>query len=133
MSDANIDKVRGLYDAFLRGDIATIIGALAPDATWEITGRRKDHPVLGRRDGQQGAQEFFRTLAETQEATDFSPRSFHSSGDKVFVMGHYGWKMRKTGRTVDSDWIHVFTLKGDKVVAFREFTDTAQFAEAVRA
>jgi ketosteroid isomerase-like protein len=28
--------------------------------------------------------------------------------------------------------VHVFTIKGGKVTAFREFTDTAQFAEAYR-
>jgi len=28
--------------------------------------------------------------------------------------------------------VHVFTLKDGKVTAFREFTDTAQFAQAWR-
>ena len=41
--------------------------------------------------------------------------------------------MRKTGRSVASDWVHIFTVRDGKVVAFREFTDTAQFAEAFRA
>jgi hypothetical protein len=132
MSSANVKLVRSLYDAFLRGDIATIVQALTPDATWEVTGRRSDHPLLGRRHGPQGAQEFFQTLAETQEPTDFSPRDFHAADDKVFVLGHYGWKMRKTGRTIESDWIHVFTIKDGKVKAFREFTDTAKLAEAFR-
>ncbi len=78
------------------------------------------------------SQEFFDTLAKTQDATEFSPREFYPSGDKVFVLGHYAWKLRKTGRTVESDFIHIFTVKGGKVVQFREFTDTAKFAEAYR-
>jgi ketosteroid isomerase-like protein len=28
--------------------------------------------------------------------------------------------------------VHVFTIRGGKVVSFREFNDTAQFAEAYR-
>jgi len=32
----------------------------------------------------------------------------------------------------DADYVHVFTLKDGKVTAFREFTDTAQFAQAWR-
>jgi uncharacterized protein len=48
------------------------------------------------------------------------------------VLGHYAWKIRKTGRAVASDWVHVFTLHNGKVTKFREFNDTAQFAEAYR-
>jgi ketosteroid isomerase-like protein len=48
------------------------------------------------------------------------------------VLGHYAWKIRKTGRSVASDWAHIFTVRNGKVVRFREFNDTAQFAEAYR-
>jgi ketosteroid isomerase-like protein len=33
---------------------------------------------------------------------------------------------------VASDWVHVFTIRADKVVRFLEFTDTAQFVDAYR-
>ena len=33
---------------------------------------------------------------------------------------------------IESDWLHVFTIRGGKVAAFKEFSDTAQFAEAFR-
>jgi ketosteroid isomerase-like protein len=31
-----------------------------------------------------------------------------------------------------SDWVHIFTIAGGKVTAFREFLDTARAAEAFR-
>jgi uncharacterized protein len=77
-------------------------------------------------------QKFFGIIADTQSATDFSPRDFHATGDKVFVLGHYDWTFRKTGKTVSADWVHIFTIKDGKVTSFDEFTDTAQFAEAMR-
>ncbi len=40
--------------------------------------------------------------------------------------------MRKTAKPVGAEWCHVFTFKNGKVAAFREFTDTASFAEAYR-
>ena len=40
--------------------------------------------------------------------------------------------MKKTGKRAASDWMHVFTVKDGKVVHFREFTDTAKFADAWR-
>jgi ketosteroid isomerase-like protein len=30
------------------------------------------------------------------------------------------------------EWLHMFTVRDGKLAAFDEFTDTAQFAEAVR-
>ncbi len=132
MSNGNITLVQSLYAAFGRGDIATIVAAMAPDVNWEVVGRSTDYPTLGRRKGPQGVQEFFRLVGELQQAQEFAPGEFHASGDKVFVTGHYAWTIKKTGRKVSADWIHAFTVKGGKVTQFREFTDTAQFAEANR-
>jgi uncharacterized protein len=132
MSNGNITLVQSLYAAFGRGDIATLVAAMAPDVEWEVVGRSSDYPVLGKRKGPQGVQAFFRLVGEQQQASEFAPGEFHASGDKVFVTGHYAWTIKKTGRKVSADWIHAFTVKGGKVTAFREFTDTAQFAEANR-
>jgi ketosteroid isomerase-like protein len=132
MSAANTALVQSLYAAFGRGDIATIINALASDVDWTLNGRRKDYPLFGSWKGPGEVQKFFRGVAEHQEATEFSPQEFFAAEDRVCVLGHYAWKIRKTGRAVASDWVHVFTVRNAKVVKFREFIDTAQFAEAYR-
>ena len=133
MSNANIAFVQGLYAAFSKGDIATIIAGLAADVDWVVNGRRKDYPLLGSWKGPADVQKFFQGVGQLQETVEFSPREFIADDDHVVVLGHYNWKIRKTGRTVASDWAHVFTIRGGKVVKFQEFTDTAQFAEANRA
>jgi uncharacterized protein len=132
MSNGNIALVQSLYAAFGRGDIATIVGPVTPDAVWEFVGRRKDYPAFGTFKGPQGVQDFFRIVADSQDVVSFTPRDFHSSGDIVFVLGNYAWTIRKTGKPVDTDWVHIFTVNNGKVTAFREFNDTAQFAEAYR-
>jgi uncharacterized protein len=132
MTAANVKLVRGLYDAFKRGDITPIIAALGRNVDWRVNGRPKDYPCFGTWTGPADVQKFFGLVAENEQASEFSPREFLPAGDKVVVTGHYTWKILKTGRAVDSDWIHVFTLDGGKVTSFREFNDTAQFAEAYR-
>jgi ketosteroid isomerase-like protein len=132
MSSANMTLVQSLYDAFGRGDIATIIGALTPDVHWQMHGREQDFPTIGEWRGPERVQEFFRTVAENLEAIEFTPRELHGAADKVFVLGRYRWKVRKTGSPVASDWCHVFTVRNGKVAAFREFTDTATLAAAYR-
>jgi ketosteroid isomerase-like protein len=132
MSNANIAFVQSLYAAFSKGDIATIIAGLAADVDWGVNGRRKDYPLLGSWKGSADVQKFFQGVAEHEEATEFSPREFFAAEDRVFVLGHYSWKIRKTGRAVASDWVHIFTIRNGRVAKFREFNDTAQFAEAYR-
>jgi ketosteroid isomerase-like protein len=131
-SAANIAFVQSLYAAFQRGDIATVIAGMASDVEWTVNGRRKDYPLLGSWKGQAEVQKFFQGVAEHEEATEFSPREFFGADDTVCVLGHYAWKIRKTGRSVASDWAHIFTIRNGKVVRFLEFNDTAQFAEAYR-
>jgi ketosteroid isomerase-like protein len=132
MSNANITFVQGLYAAFGKGDIATVVAGAAPDVDWVVNGSRKDFPTFGAWKGSAEVQKFFESIAQHQEAIDFLPQEFFAAEDRVFVLGHYDWKIRKTGRTVASDWVHVFTIRGGKVTQFREFNDTAKFAEAYR-
>jgi ketosteroid isomerase-like protein len=132
MGNANVTLVQGFYAAFGRGDIATIINGIAPKATWEIVGRKADFPTLGTRHGPDGVKTFFDDVGQHLAFTDFSPKEFYAVDDKVFVLGHYAATVKKTGRSLACDWIHIFTFDGGKVTQFREFTDTAQAAEAYR-
>ena len=133
MGNTNIAHVQGLYAAFGRGDVASIVVGLTSDVDWQTVGRQKDFPTLGPRKGAAAVQEFFRLVAENEEFSDFTPREFYAAEDKVFVLGTYSLKIKKTGKPVASEWVHIFTLRDGKVTRFREHTDTAQFAEGYRA
>jgi uncharacterized protein len=130
VKNANLSFVEGLYAAFGRGDIAAILAAVAPDVRWEMVGRSADYVRFGARTGVAGVQDFFRILADNEDFTQFQPTEFYSEGDKVFVLGRLALKFKKTDRTVNTDWIHIFTIRDGKVVEFKEFLDTAQFVAA---
>jgi uncharacterized protein len=132
MSNANVATVQSMYAAFGRGDVATIIGVLTPDIDWTCNGRQSDFPTFGSRKGPNEVTGFFKTVAETNDFSEFSPREFYADGDKVIVLGHYKITVKKTGKKIASDWCHVFTFKTGKVAKFQEFLDTAQAAEAFR-
>ena len=133
MSNDNIALVQSLYAAFQQGNIGAIVSAAVAETVWHVHGRPKDHPALGVHKGPQGVQRFFQIIAETQDVVSFAPRDFDAAGDKVFVRGHYAWTMRKTGKPVSAEWLHMFTIREGRLAGFDEFTDTAQFAEALRA
>jgi uncharacterized protein len=129
----NITLVKTLYAAFGKGDVITIVGACAPDVSWEVVGRASDFPTFGPRNGPAAVQEFFNIVGSNLDFSDLSPKEFYPVGDKVFVLGHYAMTVKKTGKVMDSDWTHIFTIEGGKVKAFREFLDTARAADAYRA
>jgi len=132
MTDASVKLAKDMYAAFQRGDIGTIVNACAPDIAWEINGRQSDFPTLGTRHGRAGVQDFFATVAEHLNFSEFSPQEFYPSGDKVFVLGRYAMTVKKTGKPMACGWCHVFTVRNGIITGFREFTDTAQAAEAYR-
>ncbi len=132
MSNANITVVQGLYAAFGRGDVAGLVAGLTPDIDWQTLGPAKDYPTFGQRKGKAAVQEFFAQVATTEEFSDFSPREFYATDDKVFVLGSYAGKVKKTAKPFACEWAHVFTVVGGKISRFREFTDTAQFVAGYR-
>jgi ketosteroid isomerase-like protein len=132
MSNGNIALVQGLYAAFGRGDVASIVGMLTADVDWQTLGPAKDYPVFGQRKGKAAVQEFFAQVGATEEFSEFSPREFYATDDKVIALGSYAGKIKQTGKPFACEWAHVFTIAGGKVSRFREFTDTAQFVAGLR-
>jgi ketosteroid isomerase-like protein len=130
MPNKNVQVVKDAYEAFKTGNMDGLFGAMTSDIDWESIGRRSDFPSLGSWKGLANAKEFFRVVGETLEFHAFSPREFHAVGDLVFAFGSYEMTVRKTGRRIASEFLHAFWVKSGKVTRFREFTDTARFAEA---
>ena len=129
---ANIALAQNFYAMFFRGDLAAIVDNCTPDVVWESVGDRAQFPIFGHWDGKEGVKAFFAKLVETHDFTEFSPKEFYSSGDHVFVCGHYGMTIKKTGRHVEMDWVHVFVLRDGLCGSFREHTDTATLARGWR-
>ena len=127
----NVSLVQDLYAAFARGDVAAIASACAPDVDWRLVGRKEDFPTFGEWKGTAEVERFFRLVLERNDFEDFSPREFYTSGDKVFVLGVFVHTVEKTGRTIASEWCHVFTVRHGKIAAFRGFIDTAQPAGSI--
>lgn len=127
MSEADNTKVvQAAYAAFGRGDIPALLGYMSDDVHWRpVIGTETHVPFSGERKGKAGVAEFFKIVADTEEFQQFEPREFVAQGDTVVAIGHYRAVTKGTGKTFDSDFVMVFTLRGGKVVAFREFTNTA--------
>ena len=120
----NSKIVQQAYDNFKSGDIQSLVGLLSDNVEWQLPDVA-NIPFAGKRSGRESITQFFSSVADNQEALQFEPREFIEQGDKVVALGHYKWRILSTGREYESDFVHIFTVRGGQIVAFREHFDTA--------
>ena len=121
--------VREVYEAFGRGDVPSMLGALSEDIDWRIDGP-ETVPYFGQHNGHGGVVEFLTKLGTNVEMERFEPREFIARGDKVIVLGGERGRVKSTGRAFDNDWAMVFTLSDGKIKSFRSYEDTGAVAGA---
>ena len=60
-----------------------------------------------------------------------APAEILDAGDTVIAHGYYSGTFQGTGREAKAQFAHFFSFRGDKIMKFRQYTDTAQFQRAV--
>ena len=53
------------------------------------------------------------------------PIAFHDAGNVVTVEGRYRGSFKASGRPLDAQFCHVWTVRDGKVATFRQYVDTA--------
>ena len=122
---SNTGTVRAIYEAFERGDVATILDKLDAAVEWETTVPVPDVPWLQARRGKANIAGFFESLAPLK-ITHFEPHTIFDSGYKVFVLITFEATVR--GRSYsfpNNGHLWQFNAAG-KVVKYDHVTDTAQ-------
>lgn len=131
MSAENKHAIEGLYAAFGRGDVQSIIGALDPEIEWweaENFIYADKNPYRGPQTVLMGV---FGRIMNDWDGFTVTPEEVLDAGDTIVGRGYYAGKYRKTGRSVKAQFAHVFKMRDGKVVKFQQYTDTAQFQNAV--
>ena len=131
-TQSNIDLVRDAYGAFGSGDLPRLLGLLTPDVVWEFPASQAI-PWAGTFTGVADVPRFFASLMEHSQPEAFEPLHFVASDDRVVALGRERFLVKSTGRTWACEWAHAFVVRDGKIAAFREYTDTAAVAAALRA
>lgn len=128
-TNANIETTQNLFAAFGAHDIPAILGYLHDDIVIEFYGPEVI-PYAGTYRGIAEAQRFFETVLSSIDINQFDAEEILSDADKVIVTGHLNLTTKSTGRVIDSDFVHVITLKDSKWLRFRDFMNTAVAVDA---
>ena len=121
------ETIKAAYAAFGRNDPSLLFAAMDSAINWnEAEGYplADNNPYVGPQAVGEGV--FGRLQAAIDKFT-VVPSTFIDGGDHVVVLGRYGGTMKSGGATLDSPFCHVFRFRGDKVVMFQQYTDTAQW------
>lgn len=122
------DVVKSHYDANDRGDMDGMLAVLAPEARWtEMAG----FPCHGTYVGPDEIFEnVFKRLGEEWNEFTCAIDELIDGGDTVIGLGRYTATHKETGKPFDARVAHVWRVRGGKVVAFEQFTDTLLVARA---
>jgi ketosteroid isomerase-like protein len=126
-----IRTVQEVYAAFARRDVQAILAVLSPDVEWGEPAN-PFNPAAGTRHGHAGFLEWLQIGRASEEILALETRQLLADMESVAVVGHTKCLAKPTGKTYETDFVHLVTFKGGKIVRFQEFFDTYAAAEAFR-
>jgi uncharacterized protein len=119
---SNLNSVRGVYDAFARGDIPAVLGFLSPDINWT---EAEGFPYGGTYTGPDAVLEgVFMRLGTEWEGFAAVPDEFIDGGGTVVVLGKYSGTYKATGKSFQANFAHVWKVREGKAVRFVQYVDT---------
>ena len=130
MSQQNVQAMRGLYDAFARGDFDAFERGLSPDIVWNeaenslYSAGNPYRSFAAIRDG---------VFAPTERDYDnfrVEVEQLLDAGDFVIGTGRYRGRNRETGKELSAQFCHVLNVDTEgKLDRVQEYADTLHEAE----
>lgn len=132
---SNTQTIQAIYAAFGRGDVPAILSHLAEDVDWNNDGvASRECPWNGNFSGKNNVPKFFEGVGNHLEFSVFNPHTFLASTDRVAVLLRVESRLKKNGRTLANDSVHVWTFDtAGQVIRYQHFNDTAAELAAWRA
>lgn len=121
--DADTAIVERLYADFARGDVQSVLAALADEVEWtEAAGS----PYGGTYHGAQQVHDaVFARLHADWDSFDVMPAETITEASRIVVIGSYRARHAASGRCFEAPFAHAWTLRDRRVIGFRQFADTA--------
>jgi len=128
---ANTDRIQSMYDAFAAGDVESVVAGMDPEIEWlqaESFPYADGNPYRGPQAVVVGV---FSRLAEEWDGWSLAIENLLDAGDNVVALGRYGGTNKASGTAIDAQFVHVWWLRGGKVVRFQQYCDTRQITAAM--
>jgi uncharacterized protein len=119
MSHSHEGTLRTLYDAFIKGDMETVMSLLADDIEFHIFGRS---PMSGSYSGKDEIRRFFGKLIETYGDT------FRLEVEDILANDTHGVALtrerrQRGGKAMENRAVHVYDMRDGKCVRCRVYNE----------
>ena len=119
---SNIDLVAAHYDAAARGDLPGMMADFDPGITWvEAAGFSLAGSYTG---PEEIASRVFGSIVADWRGFGMHVDEYVAQGDTVIALGRYRGTHRASGRGLDARTVHIWRVRGDRLVGFEQLTDT---------
>ena len=129
----NSHAIRSLYASFAAGDIPGVLELMDEAIVWreaENFTYADGNPYVGHQAVVEGV---FARCGSEWEGFGAHPDAIHAAGDTIIATGRYSGTWLATGTAMSPQFVHVWTLRDGKAIAFQQYVDTLAVARATGA
>ena len=127
----NLNAVQAVYDAFAKADIPTVLAFLSADIDWT---EAEGFPYGGTYHGPKAVLEgVFMRLGSEWEGYAAVPDELIDAGDIIVALGKYSGTYKRTGKSFQANFAHVWRIRDGKALRFVQYVDTLLVHRALQA
>lgn len=123
---SNVDIARSAYEAFGRGDLATLKDLLSEDSTWLTS---DELPLGGESRGRDNIIGNFAEIPNYWSSFSVEPEEFIDGGDWVVVRGTQ--RASNDGGSFESPFAHLIKFADGQIVRGEFYADSAKAAKVL--
>jgi ketosteroid isomerase-like protein len=129
MSESAVESVRGMYDAFKRGDVPAILAALDEDIEWSAP---ENLPHGGDFRGRDAVGGFFQGIGEKWDGLEVEVEELLANDNHVVALIRADGRLRESGEATGYTAAHAWTMRGDTPIRFTEYVSAPLSLPAAR-
>lgn len=125
---SNVELVKRFYSLFREGDRQRYLSFCEDTIVWHTM---EGMPAGGRYVGKDAVfGEYFPKMLASFSEFHAHPEEYLDAGGSVIVLGRYSGRS-KAGKEFEAPFAHVYTIRGNRIALFRQYTDTAKIHQAL--
>ena len=127
MSQANVEIIRRMYDAFARGDVEASLSCLDPEIEFS---QPADEPGGGTYHGHEGVVRAFAAWTGAWDDYRVEVEELTGHGDSVLARTRHCGRGKGSGAEVEQQIFQLWVLRDERVVRATMFYDESEAREA---
>lgn len=128
--EQNIQIVKQLYAYVAAKNLEAVFNALTDDIHWAPPYVPEIHHTKPR-NGKSGVKAWVIEMASEVTYHKVEPQEIFADNDAVIIKGQFSGTANNTGKSFESDWIHLWKFRDNKICSYKAFWNTATVRDAL--